>query len=80
MHVPCIRWRAIHSFDVQEYGAEYLSLREGDIVNLVSPRADTIDGWSFGELEGDVNCSRWFPADYIALADSTPSLKVSAEV
>ena len=79
MHAPCTRWRAIHSFDTQEYGAQYLSLLEGDIVNLASPQADPIDGWSFCELEGDVNCSGWFPADHIALADSTPSLEVSAE-
>jgi hypothetical protein len=35
-------------------------------------------GWSFGELEGDVNCSGWFPSDFVALADSTGSLEVPA--
>ena len=63
------------SFDGREHDREYLSLQRGQMVRWLG-RSEA--GWSFGELEGDVNCSGWFPSDFVALADSTGSLEVPA--
>lgn len=68
---PASRCKVLHAFDGRTYGAEYLVLNPGDVVEC-RPVEESSQGWSYGQVlerAGPCVCEvmeGWYPAEYAA--------------